>query len=155
MKTLNLIIKQKFFDEIIAGAKKEEYRICDSAFLLNKYCNWYADGKSYDKLKDIPLDAKEWYPKIKDFDAIQFYVGYNKDRASALVELKGHEVQGVVDDEYYADLSDEEYNKLANSEEDVKCLTFEYKVPGIDEPFNFNVCRFTFHLGKIIEKHNC
>ncbi len=71
MKVLTLIIKKVFFDLIMEGEKTIEYRELRPS-TLNRY-TWQSneDGKRY----------------LKEFDAIRFYVGYNKNRKSALVEL--------------------------------------------------------------------
>ncbi|HBL33124.1 MAG TPA: hypothetical protein DDZ96_04805 [Porphyromonadaceae bacterium] len=71
MKILTLIIKKIWFDEIIAGRKDVEYRELKQS-TLNRY-TWVSndDGKRY----------------LKKYDAIRFYVGYNKNRPSALVEV--------------------------------------------------------------------
>lgn len=71
MKILSLIIKKVWFDEIIAGRKKIEYRELKQT-TLSRY-TWVSneDGKRY----------------LKKFDAIRLNVGYNKNRESALVEV--------------------------------------------------------------------
>lgn len=71
LKVLALNIKKIYFDEILAGNKDIEFRELKQT-TLNKY-TWVSneDGKRY----------------LKKYDAIRFYVGYNKDRASALVEV--------------------------------------------------------------------
>jgi len=71
MKVLTLNIKQVFFDAIMAGDKDIEARDLKST-TINRY-TWLnkEDGKRY----------------LKVYDAIRFYVGYNKDRESALVEV--------------------------------------------------------------------
>ena len=68
-KILTLNIKEIYFKEIIAGTKKEEYRLLKSS-TINKYT--YMD------------EGKRW---LKKYDAIRFFVGYHKDRESALVEI--------------------------------------------------------------------
>lgn len=88
MKVLNLIIKQKFFDEIIAGTKKQEFREIRPN-TEKKYCEIDEDG--FVKEIDGVLIPRK-------YDAIQFYVGYNKDRDSALVEVKGANIELFVDD---------------------------------------------------------
>lgn len=71
LKILTLIIKKKWFDEILVGRKNTEYRELKQS-TLGKY-TWVSneDGKRY----------------LKKYDAIRFYVGYNKDRTSALIEV--------------------------------------------------------------------
>lgn len=92
MEILNLIIKQKYFDEILAGTKKQEFREIRPS-TQKKYCE--IDDEGYCKVEDglfIP----------RHYDAIRFYVGYNKNRDSALVEVKKAEIELFVDenDEY-------------------------------------------------------
>ena len=72
MKILTLNIKKIYFDEIMSGAKKIEYRELKQT-TLNKYtCLDESDGKRY----------------LRRYDAIRFFVGYHKDRESALVQVK-------------------------------------------------------------------
>jgi len=91
MKILTLIIKQKYFDEILSGSKTVETReIRHNNF--KKYCELDEDG--YAKFDEengvfVPLQ----------YDAIRFFVGYNKGRASALVEVKGANIGIFVDEE--------------------------------------------------------
>jgi hypothetical protein len=68
-KILTLNIKEVYFKEIIAGEKKEEYRLLKPT-TINKYT--------------FLEEGKRW---LKKYDAIRFFVGYHKDRDSALVEI--------------------------------------------------------------------
>ena len=69
MLTLN--IKKMYFDEIISGMKKIEYRELKQS-TLNKYTYIdEADGKRY----------------LRRYDALRLFVGYNRDRESALVQV--------------------------------------------------------------------
>jgi hypothetical protein len=71
MKVLTLIIKKKYFDEIMSGEKTIEYRELKQ-MTLNKYTYIdETDGKRY----------------LRHYDALRLYVGYNKDRESAIVEV--------------------------------------------------------------------
>ncbi len=71
LKVLTLNIKKVYFDEIIAGRKKIEYRELKQS-TLNKYTYIdEADGKRY----------------LRRYDALRLYVGYHKDRESALVQV--------------------------------------------------------------------
>jgi hypothetical protein len=79
MKVLNLIIKQKFFDEIISGNKKHEFREVTPK-TIKKYLQLDEDGYELEDENGQAIPIK--------YDAIQFYVGYRKDRDSALVEVK-------------------------------------------------------------------
>lgn len=84
LKVLTLNIKNEYFQEIMNGTKTVEYRELKQT-TINKYtyidC---ADGKRY----------------LRRYDVIRFFVGYNKDRDSALVEVVGTKYNnGVV--EYY------------------------------------------------------
>lgn len=71
MKILTLIIKKVYFDEIMSGEKKIEYRELKQT-TLNKYTYLdESDGKRY----------------LRRYDALHFYVGYESDRESAIVEV--------------------------------------------------------------------
>jgi hypothetical protein len=71
MKVLTLNIKKIYFDEIMSGAKKIEYRELKQT-TLNKYT--YVDE----------TDGKRY---LRRYDALRLYVGYNKDRENALVQV--------------------------------------------------------------------
>ena len=89
MKILNLIIKQVYFDAIIRGEKTQEFR----------------EVKPTTIKKLLQLD-EEGFEVIDEhgnsqpihYDAIRFYVGYNKDRDSALVEVKDAHCEIFVDE---------------------------------------------------------
>ena len=69
MLTLN--IKDVYFKQIISGKKTVEYRDLKQT-TLNKYTYIdAADGKRY----------------LRRYDALRLYVGYHKDRDSALVQV--------------------------------------------------------------------
>ena len=72
LKVLTLNIKKVFFDEIMKGEKKIEYRELKQT-TLNKYTYQdESDGKRY----------------LRRYDALRLFVGYNKERESALVQVK-------------------------------------------------------------------
>ena len=72
MKVLTLNIKNIYFEEIMSGVKKIEYRELKQT-TLNKYTYLdESDGKRY----------------LRRYDAIRLFVGYHKDRESALVQVK-------------------------------------------------------------------
>lgn len=71
MKVLTLNIKKTYFDEIISGTKTIEYRELKQT-TLNKYAYLdESDGKRY----------------LRRYDALRLFVGYHKDRESALVQV--------------------------------------------------------------------
>ncbi len=72
MKVLTLNIKKIYFDEIMSGTKKIEYRELKQT-TLNRYTYLdETDGKRY----------------LRRYDALRLFVGYHKDRESALVQVK-------------------------------------------------------------------
>ena len=89
MKVLNLIIKQKYFDAILAGRKVQEFREVRPT-TIKKLLQLDEEGF---EIEDADGNAQP----IK-YDAIQFYVGYNKDRDSALIEVLGAHCEIFVDD---------------------------------------------------------
>lgn len=71
LKVLTLIIKKVYFDEIMKGEKTIELRELKQT-TINKYTYVdESDGKRY----------------LRRYDALRFYVGYNKNRESAIVEV--------------------------------------------------------------------
>lgn len=71
MKVLTLNIKKMYFDEIMSGIKMIEYRELKQT-TLNKYTYLdESDGKRY----------------LRRYDALRLFVGYHKDRESALVQV--------------------------------------------------------------------
>lgn len=99
MKVLTLIIKQKYFDLIMKGEKTQEFREIRPS-TEKRYVQLDEDG--YEKIDEngnsIPIE----------YDAIRFYVGYNKNRDSALVEVKGAYTEIFVDEN--DEIIDYEYN---------------------------------------------
>ncbi|MDD2961278.1 MAG: GIY-YIG nuclease family protein [Muribaculaceae bacterium] len=71
LKVLTLIIKRIYFDEIMKGEKVVEYRKL----------------KETTKNKYIYIDDSDGKTYLRRYDVIHFYVGYHKDRESALVEV--------------------------------------------------------------------
>lgn len=88
MKVLNLIIKQKYFDAILAGRKVQEFREVRPT-TIKKLLQLDADG--------FEVEDEHGNAQPIKYDAIQFYVGYNKDRDSALVEVLGAHCEVFVD----------------------------------------------------------
>lgn len=71
LKVLTLNIKKIYFDEIMNGTKKIEYRELKQT-TLNKYTYINeTDGKRY----------------LRRYDALRLFVGYNKDRECALIQV--------------------------------------------------------------------
>lgn len=89
MKILNLIVKQEFFDQIVSGQKKQEFREIRPNSNA-KYCK--LDEEGYPVEEDGILIPRK-------YDAIQFYAGYNKDRANALVRVNNSNIELLVDDQ--------------------------------------------------------
>lgn len=118
MEILTLIIKQKFFDEILSGEKKQEFREIRPN-TQKKYCQ--LDEEGFCKEVDGVLQPRH-------YDAIQFYVGYAKDRASALVEVKDARIELF---------EDENHNLI------------EYTHQGE----TYLAAQVVYDLGKVINKH--
>lgn len=88
-KILTLILKQKYFDAIMAGRKVQEFREIRPS-TIKKFVQ--LDSEGYD-IEDEYGNALPVH-----YDAILFYVGYNKDRDSALVEVKDAHTEVFVDE---------------------------------------------------------
>lgn len=113
--TLYLPIKQIYFDQIVAGTKKEEFRdIKDTTF--KKYLNCEGERIAYSlDLTDNPKitfydynnGVFPMFPRLYSY--LNLAVGYNKERDSALVEIDaisfmvakdpdGEEIRYFIDD---------------------------------------------------------
>ena len=125
MKVLNLIIKQCYFDAILAGRKVQEFREVRPTTIKNLL---QLDKDGFE-IEDADGNAQP----IK-YDAIQFYVGYNKDRDSALVEVVGAHCEIFVDEK------DEP-------------ITYEYGRDKDGNPLTWVAEQVVFDLGKVIS-HN-
>ncbi len=89
MKILTLIIKQRYFDAILQGRKVQEFREIRPTN-EKKYVQFDEQGQ-------LILDENDCCVPVK-YDAIRFFVGYQKDRDTALVEVKSAFTQVLVDD---------------------------------------------------------
>ena len=101
MKILTLSIKQKFFDEILAGKKTQEFREIRPSN-AKKYFNYELNGKLYDK-DNLPSEDEEQgevnLVPIK-YDAIKFLTGeYKGKRPYAIVEVKNAMIELFCDEE--------------------------------------------------------
>lgn len=84
MEILTLSIKQKFFNEILAGEKKKEYREIRPNSQA-KYCD--LDEEGFCKEIDGVLQARK-------YDAIKFLTGeYKGKRPYAIVEVEKAEIE--------------------------------------------------------------
>ena len=126
MNVLQLIIKQKFFDEILAGKKTQEFREIRPK-TSKKYINYVCNGKEYKNVDDITEDGEIDVVPVQ-YDAIRFFVGYHTNRASALVEVTGSTVEFLVD-------------------EDGNDIVYEY------EGEEYLMAQMVYDLGKILEKN--
>ncbi len=96
--TLYLPIKQVYFDQIIVGAKKEEFReikygITANRYLLRDENGEYIRNPMYtDTDKEYFIDDYNNgnFPFLpKQYKYLYLAVGYNKERDTALVEIDG------------------------------------------------------------------
>ena len=125
MKILNLIIKQVYFDEIMAGSKVQEFREVKPT-TVKKYIQIDEEGyqKEDEDGNSVPIE----------YDAIRFFVGYNKDRDSALVKLESAYTEMFVD-------------------ENDEFITYQYGIDENDEPLIWYAEQIVYNLGEILEKN--
>lgn len=123
MKILNLIIKQKYFDAILAGRKVQEFREVRPT-TVKKYIELDEDGYEREDEYGNAIPIK--------YDAIRFFVGYSADRDTALVEVVGVHTEVFVD-------------------EDDNPLMYEYGVDKNGEPQVWVAEQVVYDLGKILE----
>lgn len=123
MKVLNLIIKQKYFDDILQGHKVQEFREVRPT-TIKKLLQLDEEGYEIEDEKgnSIPIE----------YDAIRFYVGYNKDRNSALVEVTSA------------------YTEVFTDEDD-ELISYEYGTDQEGNPLLWYAQQVVFNLGRILE----
>lgn len=127
MKVLTLSIKQKFFDEILAGKKTHEYREIRPTN-AKKYINYVCGGKEYNDPNDLPEDGEVFVEPIK-YDAIKLLTGaYCGKRPYIIIEVKNAEVVYLTDD-------------------DGNDIEYEYNGE------MYLAAEMDYTLGKILEKH--
>lgn len=132
MKVLTLSIKQKWFDEIVAGKKTQEFREIRPSN-SHKYIRYVLNGREYKNPEDMPSEEDEpgevTLSSVK-YDAIKFLTGeYKGKRPYIVVEVKSEEIQI---------LTDENDKEIELEEKGVKYIA----------------AQIVYNLGKIIEKSN-
>ena len=125
--TLYLPIKQVYFDQIVEGTKKEEYREIKEGITANRYLLKDSKGK-YVLNPNVTQPDKEYFiddynegnfPFVpKPYKYLYLAVGYAKERDTALVEVDG----------------------------------FRF-IPNMIRADLYAFWQIAFHLGKIIEVH--
>lgn len=125
MKTLNLTLKKKWFDMILSGEKKEEYREIKS-YWINRFLkadftqnSMDSDSFSQDEFHHdvINYENTGWQSRhemlqhfehsMVDYDFVKFTNGYGADKPSFIIELDriifsdGKVEWGAVKDERY------------------------------------------------------
>ena len=120
MKTLDLVLKRKWFEMIASGEKTEEYREIKPYWIKRLLEQIDERGRCYYKAEDfdddydiflsqfiIPPDVRAGIVKFKDFDKVTFHLGYSKDRPSMTFAIKeivcdeGKEKWGALPGETY------------------------------------------------------
>ena len=106
MKTLHLTLKSEYFNQILNGTKKEEYRDIKwywARRLLNFYDgdDWYLsdiDDLMYE-LKNMPVHFNDFKSLVgffdidtRKFDTVTFKNGYSKNAPTMVVEFLGIDV---------------------------------------------------------------
>ena len=85
MKTLNLTLKKEWFDMILSGEKKEEYREVKD-YWMKRIAGLQGCGTGY----NFTILRDNGFNQIKHvFDKVVFKNGYSKDAPSIEVECKG------------------------------------------------------------------
>lgn len=127
MNILTLSIKQKFFDEILAGIKTHEYREIRPTN-AKKYITYLCGGKEYKADEELPEEGEIELKPIK-YDAIKLLTGaYSGKRPYIIIEVKKAEAIILTDD---------------NGED----IIYEYKGE------EYLAAQMDYTLGKVLESH--
>lgn len=122
MKTLTLIVKQCFFDEIIKGTKKQEFREVKPT-TIKRLLQLDKDGYEVEDENGNAIPIQ--------YDALQLYVGYAKNRASALVEVRSACCEIITD-------------------EKGEPIIYEHGIDKNGEPLVWVAERVVYNLGKVL-----
>lgn len=101
METLHLTLNKKWFDMILSGLKKEEYREIKE-YWKTRLVDYVSNHSHLYNQPHLKYDID-----FKDFDKIIFKNGYNKNSPMMIVECEGIEVKkgkeewGAEKDEFY------------------------------------------------------
>lgn len=146
--TLYLTIKQVYFDQIIEGSKKEEYReIKDTTY--KKYLEVSEQGwplfdttlisEDDELLGDLCIWNNGVYPYIpkQKWEFLHLAVGYAKERDTAFVEITDITFQPLLD-------------KKGNP---ARFSVDENDMAKIDAEGNLCFWMAVFHLGEVVELH--
>ena len=122
MKTLTLIIKQCFFDKIIKGTKKQEFREVKPT-TVKRLIELDKDG--------YEVEDENGNAQPIQYDALKLYVGYAKNRASALVEVKSAYCEIITD-------------------EKGEPIIYEHGIDKNGEPLTWVAEQVVYNLGKVL-----
>lgn len=105
MSTLHLTLKKKWFDMVLSGEKKEEYREI-KPYLIDRFLQplfsrgsmeadqhdqeeFHYDVINYDKTawESRHEMLKYFQHKMRDFDLVRFVNGYGADRPAGIIKL--------------------------------------------------------------------
>ena len=147
--SLYLTIKQQFFDEIIAGTKKEEYRdISPTTYKKYLQCDEY--GEPYYKTDVLAEEDLDFYDVDllmackngefpfffrEDIKFLKLAVGYNKERDTATVEVT-------------------DITPLIPTNREGQLMRFNFTPdgkPDFTSDGQFCTWQAVFHLGKVVE----
>ena len=143
--TLYLPIKQMYFDQIVAGTKKKEFREIKPT-TYKKYLKCDANGNPFvdtfliDMNDPLCDDINVWnngvYPLVPNdnYHFLHLAVGYNKERDEALVEIDKLSFEPVLDKNGKACRFDEENGEVFKSEHGKLCF--------------WNI---VYHLGRVLK----
>ena len=119
MKTLDLVLRRKWFEMIASGEKTEEYREIKPYWIVRMMEEVDMDFHGYNKVSHETARFYENNPyllkralyhgsmKFKDFYKVTFHLGYSKDRPSMTFAIKeivideGKEEWGALPGETY------------------------------------------------------
>lgn len=88
MKVLRLTLKKKWFDMILSGEKKEEYREIKD-YWVSRLCDSFQGSIG----GDLQHKHKTIAYRLKQVDFIEFINGYSKNAPKMIVKCEGVEIK--------------------------------------------------------------
>ena len=149
---LTLILKDTYFQQILRGEKKQEYREIKPS-TEQKYIKFEYTEKLDENNRPVVKNGKvvkDWYPIVDEnnntvpieYKYIIFYVGYNTDRAAMVVEVKNAFTEVI-----YTEALDENGNVLQDESGETLYEPAYYLLPNGEK---YYVEQITYDLGQVI-----
>lgn len=92
MKVLHLTLKRKWYDMVLSGEKKEEYREVKD-YWVSRLVNEFTSPYQHEPFNFIYKGVKNGMWSAVPFDVVQFKNGYSSDAPTMTVEIENIDIE--------------------------------------------------------------